>query len=240
MKRLLLALLVLGSTRILNAQFAALMEQPQFQAAEALSVTEITDPGVPVVNGAMPPRGPGVPVGNGTVVLNAIISETGKIEGGEVRRGLGYFTEVSIHAVENWTFSTATVEGKPVPSRVPVAINFHPPVWKATPAPLPPLIPQSAWAIQAEFQPVEVLRAAYPTYPIRTTVIGTVVLEATIDVTGRAEKLKVLRDIPPLTDAAKAAVGDWRFMPATFDGSPVPSKIVLAFVFPALLSNNDR
>lgn len=223
MKRLLLAIVVLGCARTLAAQFAALKAELQFQAAQTLSVTDIID---------IPAQG--VPVGNGTVVLEALITETGKVGRIEVRRDLGHFTEVAVHAVEDWKFSAATMGGKPITSRMPVAVNFRPPFWNATPAPLPPLIPQTEAAIQAEFQPVEVLRAAYPNYPSSTLAVGTVVLEVAVSEAGKAAEMKVLRDLPPLTDAAKAAVTDWQFMAATLNGVPVRSKIVLVFVFPAI------
>jgi outer membrane biosynthesis protein TonB len=101
----------------------------------------------------------------------------------------------------------------------------------AAAVPLPTLVPQSEAAIQASFQPAEVLRVAFPKYPSTTVAIGTVVLEITLSETGKAGEVKVLRDIPPLTEEAKAAVGDWQFMAATLNGDPVRSKIVLAFVF---------
>jgi hypothetical protein len=41
-----------------------------------------------------------------------------------------------------------------------------------------------------------------------------------------------------LTDEAKAVVGSFRFMAATFNGKPIPSKIVLAFVSQPLATPN--
>jgi hypothetical protein len=58
------------------------------------------------------------------------------------------------------------------------------------------------------------------------------VLEVTLNEKGEAGEAKVLRDLPPFTEEAKAVVAEWRFMAATFNGRPVPSKIVLAIVSP--------
>ncbi len=168
------------------------------------------------------------------MVLNALISETGKVERVEVRRDLGHFSKLAAQAVEDWEFSPATKGDKAIASRIPVAVTFRPPVSFAEPVPLPTLIPQSEAAIQPEFQPAEVLHAEFPRYPPDTTVSGTVVLEAVLNAEGKAKELRVLRDIPPLTEEAKAVVEKWRFIPATLNGHPVESRIVLVFLFPPL------
>ena len=218
MKRLLLALIVLGSAQALTAQTEASKEKPPFQPPETLSVTDIT---VPFLS-----------VANGTVVLDALISDTGEIQGVEVRRGIASLTEPATNAVEEWKFSAATLAGKALASRLPVAVTFRPPLLLADQVPLPALKPQTEAAIQAEFQPAEVTRAAFPKYPTNSFAAGAVVLEVTLNRKGEVEEdVKVLRDLPPLTEEAMAVVGNFRFMAATFNGNPVPSKVVLAFVF---------
>lgn len=216
MKRLLLAMMVLGSAQALTAQTETVRVKPPFQPAETLSVTDITVPNHSIASGF--------------VVLDAIISETGKIQGVEVRRDIASLTEPAVSAVEDWKFSSATFAGKAIASRMPVAVTFRPAGY-ANLIPLPALKPQTDAAIQAEFQPAEVLHAAFPNYPATNVLFPvTVVLEVTLSVTGKAEDVKVLRDVPPATAMVVPVVGNWRFMPATFNGHPVPSKIVLAFV----------
>lgn len=218
MKRLLLAMMVLGSAHALIAQTEAPKEKPPFQSAETLSVTDI-----PALNSC---------AAIGTVILNALITETGEVQKVEVRRDIGCLTQLAVHAVEDWKFSPATLAGKAIASRMPVAVTFRPPSPFADPVPFPALIPQSEAAIQAEFQPAEVIHAEFPKYTTSTFAAGAVVLEVTLNEKGEAGEAKVLRDLPPFTDEAKAVVGEWRFMAATFNGKPVPSKIVLAFVSP--------
>jgi outer membrane biosynthesis protein TonB len=209
--------MVLGIASGFPAQDVAPEEELSFKPAEALSVTDI-----PV---------PTFPASMGTVVLDAVITETGKIEGVEVRRDLGYFSQLSINSVEDWTFSPAKVAGKAVTSRIPIAVTFRPPYSFADPVPLPKFVPQSEAAIQAEFQPAEVLFATFPIYPRITVISGTVILEVTLSAEGKAEGVRVLRDVPPLTDEAEAVVGNWRYMAATWNGHAVRSKIVMAFLF---------
>jgi hypothetical protein len=216
MKRLLLALLVLGSARALIAQTDAPKEKSPFRAAETLSVTDIP---VPILS-----------VANGTVMLDIPVTATGETQKVEIRRDIASLTEVAVHAVGDWKFSPAMLQGEPIASRMPVAVTFRPPPPYADPVPLPALIPQSEAAIQAEFQPAEVLHAEFPKYTTTTFASGAVVLEVALNEKGEAGEAKVLLDLPPFTEEAKAVVGQWRFMAATLNGKPVPSKIVLAFV----------
>jgi TonB-like protein len=213
MWRFLLTVMVIASTPTLTAQTDSESNKSPFHPAETISVTDIT---VPVA-------------GNGTVVLNAVISDKGEVQKVEVRRDIDVLTPLAVQAVRDWKFSPATLDGKAVTSRMPVAVTFRPP-GSAAPVPHPTLMPQSDAAIQAEFQPAEVTRAGFPRYPATTVVAGAVVLEVTVTQKGEAEDIKVLRDLPPLTDEAKDVVGNFRFMAATFNGRPIQSKIVLAFV----------
>jgi outer membrane biosynthesis protein TonB len=213
MWRFLLVVMVVASTPTLMAQTESQSNNSPFHPAETVSVTDIT---VPVA-------------GNGTVVLNVVISDKGEAQKVEVRRDIDVLTPLAVQAVRDWKFSPATLNGKAVISRMPVAVTFRPP-GSAAPVPLPTLIPQSDAAIQADFQPAEVTRAGFPRYPATTVVAGAVVLEVTVTEKGEAEEIKVLRDLPPLTDEAKDVVGNFRFMAATFNGRPIHSKIVLAFV----------
>lgn len=224
MWRLILALMILGNAHALIAQTERAEEKPSFQPPETLSITDIDAPTFSIASG--------------TVVLDAVINEAGKVQTVEVRRDIASLTEPLVRAVKEWTFSPATIAGKAVTSRVPVAFTVRPPLWHVDQIPLPALKPQTSAAIQAEYQASEVTRAVFPKHPESSIVNAvTVVLEVTLSEKGAAGEAKVLRDFPPLTAEAEAAVGDWRFMPATYNGRPVPSKIILAFMFRPPLSN---
>jgi len=212
--RIFLAIVIASGAHPLAAQSGEEAEGSAFHPPQAVSVTDIT---VPVA-------------GEGTVVLDVLLDERGDVQRIEVRRDIDKLTPLALQAVGQWKFSSATLGGKPVPSRMPVALTFRPP-GNAAPVPLPTLIPQTDAAIQSPFQPAEVTRAEFPRYPDITVVEGAVVLEVTLNEKGEAgANVRVLRDLPPLTDEAKAVVGGFRFIAATFNGRPIPSKIILAFV----------
>jgi hypothetical protein len=217
-KRILLALAVLASTQALSPQTDAPRESPSFEPAEVLSVTDLT---VPIASMA-----------SGTVVLDAVLNDKGEVQKVENRRRIPSLTEAAVSSLEGWKFSPAMIEGKAVASRIPVAVTVRPALQFVEPIPLPPLEPQTDAQIQAEFQPAEVLHAVIPTYSGNNAVYSvTVVLEAALSESGKVKNLKVICDAPGASSDAVAAVADWRFMPATLNGHPVPSKIVLAFVF---------
>lgn len=219
MRGLILALMVFGNAYAGSAQNETL--RPVFQPAEAHSITDIHP-----YNRCFQ---------KGTVVLNVVIDGTGKVQEVEVRRDFPCLTQVAVQAVKDWEFSPATLAGKPITSRMPVAIIFEDQAVAPGPIPLPKLVPQTAQAVQAEFQAAQVTRAWFPPpHAGYSYAQGAVVLEVTLSAEGEADKIEVLRDLPPFTAPAQAAVGDWRFTPATFNGRPVRSKILLAFVTPPL------
>jgi len=62
----------------------------------------------------------------------------------------------------------------------------------------------------------------YPAIAKQARVQGAVVLEATIDPTGRVANVRVLQGIPLLNDAALEAVRRWVYSPTLLNGVPVP------------------
>jgi protein TonB len=69
------------------------------------------------------------------------------------------------------------------------------------------------------------LRNIAPVYPEvakAARVQGVVVLEATIDPSGRVDNVRVLRGIPMLNEAAMDAVRKWVYSPTLLNGTPVP------------------
>ena len=234
MKRLLLVLMLVGCALLCFANGVTAQTPPEpeplhFQPPQTISVTEIAIPKGCLVNG--------------TVVLDALITEEGKPQEIEIRRDIPCIAAPAVEAVENWKFSPAMVKGRAVASRIMVAVTFCPVGAMADPISAGTLKPQTDAAVQAEFQPAEVLHGKYPLYPVDATAFGTVVLEATLTARAEVENVKVVRDLPPFTTHTRDAVGEWRFMAATDNGSPIASKVVLAFVFlpmpqPYIPSNN--
>ncbi|HXY01911.1 MAG TPA: TonB family protein [Candidatus Limnocylindrales bacterium] len=63
---------------------------------------------------------------------------------------------------------------------------------------------------------------------------GNEVIEITIDESGQITRKIVLQSLGPEIDSrCLAALGNWRFHPATHNGSPIPSKQDAIFPFKA-------
>jgi TonB family protein len=82
-----------------------------------------------------------------------------------------------------------------------------------------------------QFDPPGVLSAVEAVYPLQSVVSGTVVLEVSLDETGKIIDLRVVRGIASLTEPAERSLRQWKFQPAKLAGKPVPSKIPVAFSF---------
>ena len=98
------------------------------------------------------------------------------------------------------------------------------------PPPPPPLggdppPPGAPVRVGGNIKPPAKVRDARPLYPpdaMRARVQGVVILETTIDASGRVMDAKVLRSIPMLDEAAIDAVLQWEFVPTLLNGAAVP------------------
>ena len=124
---------------------------------------------------------------------------------------------------------------KPEPTATP-SVRKRPAVEKAMPteARPPAEAPLEAVRIGGSIPEPRKLKNVNPVYPpeaVQARVQGVVILECTIDPTGRVVKTKVLRGIPLLTEAAVAAVGQWEYTPTLLNGVPVPVIMTVVVTF---------
>ena len=82
-----------------------------------------------------------------------------------------------------------------------------------------------------QFDPPTVTSAAEAIYPLQSVASGTVVLEVSLDETGKITDVRVVRGIPSLTESAERSIQQWKFRSALLDGKPVQSKMAVAFSF---------
>ena len=88
-------------------------EAPRFVAPAVVSVVDATYPLQSIASG--------------TVVLEVSLDETGNITDVRVVREIPSLNEPAEQSVRQWKFHPAELDGKPVPSKVPVAFSFVPP-----------------------------------------------------------------------------------------------------------------
>jgi hypothetical protein len=81
------------------------------------------------------------------------------------------------------------------------------------------------------FQPAGVISAHAVKYPLDTTAEGIIVFAVSLNAAGEMSGCSALTDVPPLTNAAESSLRSWKFMPASFEGTPQSSRMLVAFAF---------
>jgi protein TonB len=72
---------------------------------------------------------------------------------------------------------------------------------------------------------------AYPALAVSGKVVGTVILEATVNESGQVTNVTVLRSIPLLDKSSIAAVKQWRYEPLFLNGVPSPFILTVTLTF---------
>lgn len=83
-------------------------------------------------------------------------------------------------------------------------------------------------------KPARLLSEAAPVYPIMAKnqhVTGDVVIDALIDANGRVTTMKVISGPTLLHQAAKDALKQWKYQPASLDGKPVSMHLTVTLQF---------
>src|SRR5215470_11744354 len=146
----------------------------------------------------------------GTVTIEALIGEDGKIKSTKLLKGLGFgLDEVALASVEGWALSPATRNGHPVSVGAQLDVAFS-------------LRSANALRMGAGMSPPTVQQKVDPQYTDearRAGLSGTVVLQAVVRSDGTVDVVRVVRGLPlGLTDSAIQAIKRWQFRPGQKDG----------------------
>lgn len=94
--------------------------------------------------------------------------------------------------------------------------------------------PAAPLPVGGEVKPARLLSQVQPIYPMlakNQRVSGDVVIDALIDANGKVTSMKVISGPALLHQAAKDALRQWKFQPATLDGSPVSMHLTVKLQF---------
>jgi TonB family protein len=83
----------------------------------------------------------------------------------------------------------------------------------------------------AGYHAAGVAQAGSIPYPINSQAPGFVSLDVSMDASGAVQNVTVVRDVPPLTAAAKGAVKNWQFTPASVDRLAAPGVVPVDVAF---------
>ena len=169
----------------------------------------------------------------GAVSLLLTLDTNAQIQNIQVLRDFPSLTSSVQNVVTMWTFTPAALKGNPVPSEISMTVifNIFNPAGGAAYQSLVLAPPQSTYPDASQFTPPQITQASFANYPAASVAQGTVVLDVTIGRTGQPKQIRVVNDLPTLTQQAVRAVKTWGFNAATIRGQPIPAQIIIAFVF---------
>jgi TonB family protein len=169
----------------------------------------------------------------GAVSLLLSLDNNAQIQNMQALRDLPPLTSAVQDSVQLWTFRPAILKGNPVSSEISLTVIFNVfnPAGGAAFQSLVLAPAQPTYPDASQFAPPQINLASFAKYPAASVAQGTVVLDVTIGRSGQPKQIRVINDVPTLTQQAISAIKTWRFNPATFKGQPTPAQIIIAFVF---------
>jgi hypothetical protein len=168
----------------------------------------------------------------GAVVLADLeVGREGKVLGAVLIHGSNPFSDEMLRVVRSWRFRPAISSDRPVDSQVGVLTIFRPASFGNYGVGGPTLGYSGVAPSRADHGPLPWF-ISDPGYPVNSIAQGTVVLEINVDRSGGSAGIRVIRDVPGLTEHSQNAVGNWRFYPAVQSGERVVGKLVVAIVYP--------
>ncbi len=168
----------------------------------------------------------------GVVTLSVSVDAAGQVTGVGILRDISSVSGQAMTAVRSWTFSPAMRDGKAVASTLTINIVYDPGFLGADNIPLaPPSQNEPISKKDPAFFAAQVNTATFAPYPAKAKAQGTVVFNIALDTAANVSKVVTLRDVPPLTASASAALKNWNFSAATYEGNAVASHMAVAFVF---------
>jgi TonB family protein len=185
---------------------------------------------------APPPSAPFNVVIGDTVLPVAHVNEEGGVAHVAITEGASPFADEVIKAINQWSFAPGQLDGHAVASEVSVLMMFRPHAlgnaglrgptfgFKA------PKIPEGDHPSLPHF----IFDPGWPVTQLGNE--GVVILELDIADSGRVDGVRVVRDLPGMTDYAIGAVRQWDFTPAVVNGMPVAARAIvgISFVYPVL------
>ena len=97
-----------------------------------------------------------------------------------------------------------------------------------------PAAPAGPLAVGGDVKQAKLISSVPPTYPVIAKtqhISGAVTIDALIDANGRVTTMKVISGPTLLQEAAKDALKQWKYEPATLDGNAVPMHLTVTLQF---------
>jgi TonB family protein len=162
----------------------------------------------------------------GVVILQARTDTSGKVKEVMVLRSVPLLDQAAIDAVSQWVYEPMIIKGKPMEAVFTVTVRFGLKD-KEKKAALKKTSELEKGAVRAtgEINPPRLIKKIEPIYPEearKAGIEGIVILEAMTDEKGNVARVKVLKSIPELDQAAINSLKQWKYEPTIIDGKPTP------------------
>jgi len=164
---------------------------------------------------------------SGTVILEVTVEKTGGVGNIIVVRGVPKLSEEAERSIRHWKFEPAHLNGERVAAPVLAAFTFSlSPQWFSGPDHVQP-----RGKGLAPYDPIRIISTLPVNNPASDVAFGAVTLQAIVDAGGVVGKIEVMDGIPRLAEEAERSIRQWKFLPAKFQGSPLATPMVAAFLF---------
>ena len=176
---------------------------------------------------------------DGIVILEATTDIYGRVQNVKILRSIPLLDQAAVDAVRQWIYEPMIIEGEPRPVTFTVTVRFQLPDKEQQGKPaaktggvfggvmggvMPADFANPVKAV-GDIKPPKLVSIVDPVYPPEAKekgIEGVVILEVMTDIHGKVAKMRILRSIPELDQAAEDAVLQWEYAPLIIDGKPRP------------------
>ena len=185
-----------------------------------------------LVRGDLPAVAPPNVVGGGQVVIEAIIDRRGTLTRPVIVRSTPPFSNLLLDAIGRWTFKPAEAVRDdntigPVDATVLIAAVYRPPT--VVNGPTLGEVPKDVAKASTDVPyPTSLVS---PPYPVKALHASIVLFEVLLDERGKMTDVRAIGSEPGFESAARDALMQWTFSPATYRGRPAPAVAYIVFGF---------
>ena len=201
-------------------------------AASAAAQTSLSYSPPRLVRGDLPAVAPPNVVGGGQVVIEAIVDRRGMLTRPVIVRSTPPFSNLLLDAIGRWTFKPAEAlrddnTTGPVDATVLIAAVYRPPT--VVNGPTLGEVPKDVAKASTEVPyPTSLVS---PPYPVKALHASIVLFEVLLDERGKMTDARAIGSEPGFESAARDALMQWTFSPATYRGRPAPAVAYIVFGF---------
>ncbi len=160
----------------------------------------------------------------GKVVIEATTNAQGQVVDAVVIEGPQELRAAALDAVKQWQYVPYMLDGKPMPVKFTVMLNFNLDRKEEEQKPI---------SLSSAQKP-KLIKSVNPQYPpeaLKTHLEGVVVLEAVIDTKGLVKDVNVIEGHDLLNAAAVEALKQWQYEPYLVEGVAKPAKFTVVIKF---------